>query len=434
MIHSRELARLRRHLQPPRPTVRLRLTLLYGGLFLISGTGLLATMYLLLRAGHLSISTHPSNAASLPPSAGGGAGRPIQTEHPVSAAHQVSSIDLHQILVPSAIALAIMAVVSIGLGWLVAGRVLRPLRTITTAARDISANDLHQRLALDGPDDELRELGSTLNELLNRLEASFKAQRQFVANASHELRTPLARQRTLIEIALGDPHATVQSLQANNQRVLAAGEQQERLIEALLTLARSERGLDHRESLDLAAITSEVLASYSPEARRRGVQIEIALAAAPSSGDRRLIERLIANLVDNAIRYNTPSGRVVVHTALETGKGIGPDNAVLTVTNSGPVIPAPDAERLLRPFQRLEADRRAHSDGTGLGLSIACAIAAAHGGTLTARPQPCGGLRIEVGLPTTTPRTNAYIVSSARLPSNQDRDVMAAGSPAAKPG
>jgi signal transduction histidine kinase len=421
-------------LHPPRPTVRLRLALLYGGLFLISGTGLLATMYVLLKAGHLSISTHPSGGAAVPSSTFGVTGHPIGTGRPVTAAHQVSSIDLHQILVPSAIALALMGVVSIGLGWLVAGRVLSPLRTITTAAREISANDLHQRLALGGPDDELRELGGTIDALLARLEASFNAERQFVANASHELRTPLARQRTLIEIALTDPQATVQSLQANNQRVLAAGEQQERLIDALLTLARSEGAVDHRQPLDLAAITRDVLVAHAPEARRRGVHIDVALATAPSSGDRRLIERLIANLVDNAIRYNAPSGRVEVQTALEAGPGTSPNNAFLTVSNNGPAIPVADVERLLQPFQRLEADRRAHRDGAGLGLSIASAIAAAHRATLTVRAQPSGGLCVKVSLPATAPHTNEYIASGAGPPNMQHRDAMAAAPlSAAKP-
>jgi signal transduction histidine kinase len=160
--------------------------------------------------------------------------------------------------ITSALALALMTVVSIALGWLVAGRVLRPLRTITAAARDISATNLHKRLALDGPNDELHQLGNTFDELLGRLEASFEAQRQFVANASHELRTPLARQRTVAEVALSDPAATVESLRESHERILAAGEQQERLIEALLTLAHSERGLAQRESFDLAALTNRV--------------------------------------------------------------------------------------------------------------------------------------------------------------------------------
>ena len=415
-------------MRAPRRSVRLKLTLVYGALFLISGGILLTITNLVVRS---STTTRVLNA--LVPSPGpaqiafDGGGPPpgfvivrrnraaiqalratqkrlkdaqIQVKavksnfrRVVTFARSQPSHELHQLLITSLIALAVMAVVSIGLGWLVAGRVLRPLRTITAAARDISASSLHQRLALDGPDDELHELGSTFDGLLGRLEASFDAQRQFVANASHELRTPLARQRTVAEVALSDPDATVESLRQSHERVLAAGEQQERLIEALLTLARSERGLARRESFDLATLTEDVLATRRPELEERGLALEESLAAAPAFGDPHLVERLVANLVDNAIRHNLPEGSVQVST------GAGAGGARIAVTNTGAVIPPGEVERLLQPFPRLAGDRIADRDGVGLGLSIADAIARAHGGTLTVQARPEGGLVVEARFP-----------------------------------
>jgi signal transduction histidine kinase len=398
MTPRRWLATLRR---PPRPTVRLRLTLLYGGLFLLSGAALLAITYLL--ASEAKIFTLQAGPAGPPPVLAPKHGVPPGAVLRHGSPPRETVIDLHQLLLLSGAALAIMAVASIGLGWLIAGRVLRRLRLITTAAREISATNLHDRLALQGPDDELKELGNTLDDLLARLEASFTAQRQFVANASHELRTPLARQRTLIEIALGDPHATVESLQANNERVLAAGEQQERLIEALLTLARGEAGIEVREPVDLGATTRAVLAARSAEAERRGVRIEASLSPARCRGDPRLLAHLIANLIDNAIRYNLPDGRVEVTTALGREAESGSPQATLAVRNTGPVITGADVQRLFEPFERLDVGRRARKDGAGLGLSIVKAIAMAHQARLTAQAPPDGGLNIEVAFPTSSP-------------------------------
>jgi signal transduction histidine kinase len=270
--------------------------------------------------------------------------------------------------------------------------VLQPLRTITTAARRISASNLYQRLALDGPDDELTELGKTFNGLLARLERSFTAQRQFVANASHELRTPLARQRTLVEVALRDPDATVASMQQTMQRVLATGEEQERLIEALLMLARSQRGLDRLEPVDLAAVTGAAVSATEAEAAERGVRVNASLGSAPSRGDQRLAERLAANLVDNAVRHNVSGGWVEVATAIRSGR------SVLSVSNTGAPIAPDQVERLFQPFGRLEATRFSR-DGLGLGLSIVTAIAAAHDADLRARPLPGGGLEVEVHFP-----------------------------------
>ena len=402
----------------PRRTVRLRLTLVYGGLFLLSGAGLLAVTYGLVsnrlpvmataRGGTPNVSgtaqrstqvcfyaRQPGSAAAPPPPTAGlpTAGLPSNCTNLTRLANQQRANELQQLLTESGIALAIMTVASIGLGWLVAGRVLRPLRTITTAAKRASASNLHERLAMGGADDELKELGDTFDRLLSRLEAAFGAQRQFVANASHELRTPLARLRTVMEVALADPARSVASLQAAGERVLAAGEQQERLIEALLTLARSQRGLDRREPVDLAAITDEVMLARRPEAELRGLTVAARLGPAPALGDTRLAERLVANLVDNAVRHNVAHGVVEVTTGSWTG------HAVLSVSNTGPLIQPDEVGRLFQPFQRDGDGRAGRHEGLGLGLSIVGAIAEAHGAWLQANALPGGGLGVQVGFP-----------------------------------
>jgi signal transduction histidine kinase len=307
-----------------------------------------------------------------------------------------------------------MAVLSIGLGWFVAGRALRPLRTITATARDISAANLHERLALAGPDDELKELGDTFDALLERLEASFQAQRRFVANASHELRTPLARQRALVQVALADPDATTHSLRGAHERVLASETQLERLIEALLTLSRGQAGLNRREGFDLADVTSQVLLPRRSEAARRGLELHDALSPAPATGDARLVERLVANLVDNALRHNLPDGRVEVATKTEAG------HAVLSVTNTGPTVPVAAVDQLIQPFQRL-APERTTREGVGLGLSIVHAIATAHDATLRLRPHPQGGLHVDVSFPAPSPDANRQVRSSIDRSSTPDR-------------
>jgi signal transduction histidine kinase len=378
----------------PRRTIRLRLTLLYGALFLVSGIVLLVITYFLIGDRIRVLVNDP------PP--GGGSLPPMETIAGRRHGRDVRGL----LLIQSGIALAIMTVVSLALGWLMAGRVLRPIRTITAATLDISAHNLHERLALTGPDDELKELGDTVDGLLARLEAAFAAQRQFVANASHELRTPLARQRTLLEVAIADPDPDVGTLLTTCERVLRAGLQQERLIEALLTLARSVRGLEHREPVDLRAVAEEVVA-----ARRAGaaadiggadigaadsgaaVDVRVTLGPAAVLGDRRLTERLVANLVDNAVRHNVPGGHVDVTTATVDGR------PTLRIANTGPMVPATEIQRLLQPFQRLTGGRQANPDGLGLGLPIAAAIAAAHDAELTARPRPDGGLVTDVTYP-----------------------------------
>ena len=293
----------------------------------------------------------------------------------------------------SGVALAIMAVISAGLGWIMAGRALRPLRAITHAARQISATSLDRRLDLTGPDDEIKELGDTVDDLLGRLEAAFRAQRQFAANASHELRTPLAWQRTLVQVALADSDADAGSLRAAHEKVLAAGAHQERIIEALLMLARGQAGLAKRDRFDLADLAGQVFTARQAEAHDRQVRMHTALASAPVVGDPRLAERLIANLADNALRHNAPGGYVEVITRTCDS------HAVFAVPNTGPIVPAAAVDQLLQPFQRLGTDRAGHGQGLGLGLSIVRAIADARGATLTIQPQPGGGLRVEAAFP-----------------------------------
>jgi signal transduction histidine kinase len=408
----------------PRRTIRLRLTVIYGGLFLVSGAALLAVTYVLvLNATADSFCARGPGGRYVSCLSGGGSpgGRPhgagaagvqqvsvgsgpqsvkLSPDQALAMASQLQAqairehlSEMHQLLVKSALALAIMAVASVALGWLVAGRVLRPLRTITATARDISATSLDRRLALDGPDDELKELGGAFDDLLGRLEASFRAQRQFVANASHELRTPLAWQRTLVQVALADPDADAGSLRTAHERVLASGTQQERIIEALLTLSRGQAGLDRREPFDLAELASQIVVARQAEAQDRQLDVYTALAPAPAAGDPRLAERLIANLVDNALRHNAPGGHVELVT------GTRGSCSVLSVINTGPVVPVGAVDRLLQPFQRLGPDRTGHADGLGLGLSIVHAIAQAHGAVLALSPQPLGGLRAEVSFP-----------------------------------
>jgi signal transduction histidine kinase len=299
--------------------------------------------------------------------------------------------DAHQLLVNSGIALAIVALLTIVAGWLVAGRLLRPIRTITRTARRISSTSLHERLALGGPQDELKELGDTLDGLFGRLEAAFEAQRHFVANASHELRTPVTAERALLQVALDDPGTSSDEWRSTAMEVLASSDEQARLIEALLTLATSESGLNDREPVDLAPAVSASLAALAPETR--GLSIEAFTDSAPLDGDAVLVERLVANLLANAIRHNAPGGQVEVRTGISDGA------AFLSVSNTGPVIPAADLDRLFQPFQRLSRRRANYKDGHGLGLSIVRAIATAHGATVAARPLPDGGLRITVRFP-----------------------------------
>ncbi len=315
--------------------------------------------------------------------------------------------DSHQLLVDSGIALAVVAVLALLAGWLVAGRMLRPIRTITRTARRISSASLHERLALDGPQDELKELADTLDALFDRLEESFEAQRQFAANASHELRTPLARQRALIQVALADPQASFASLRAAHERVLVSEQHLEQMIEALLTLTRGQAGPQRRESLDLEVLASEALLAREGGLAGLDLDVRAALATAPAAGDPRLLERLIANLIDNAILHNTPGGQIEVAT------GTRDRRAFVSITNTGPTVPPDEIQRLFQPFQRLGGPRTRHNNGHGLGLSIVHAIANAHHAELTARARPQGGLTIEVSFPPATASSGPTVATAA---------------------
>jgi signal transduction histidine kinase len=442
------MLRLAKATHLPRRTVRLRLTLLYGALFLLSGAALLGVTYFFLDAstsnafivhspngttiagyqigspvslqhstpGHGATRLNSSLKQSGPNpsatratgSAGGGAVTTggfakhegltrkqlaEQAREFTALAYAYNDRERRQLLIESGIALAIMAVVSILLGWLMAGRALRPLRTITATTRDISVSNLHQRLDVRGPDDELKELGDTINALLERLDASFRSQRQFVANASHELRTPLARQRTLAQVALSDPDASADSLRAAHERILASGEQQAQMIDALLTLSRAQSSAVSPRGMDLADLAGALLEVREADAEAHCVRVVWSLEPAPLDGDPRLVERLVANLLDNALRHNVAGGTVTVR----TGNRIG--GAWLVVSNDGPVVSPDQIDRLYEPFERLGAERSAGREGFGLGLCIVRAVATAHGATLRTVARPVGGLSIEVRFP-----------------------------------
>jgi signal transduction histidine kinase len=412
---------LRGWLRALRPTARLRLTMLYSALFLASGAVLLTVTNLLvgkatgtltnLVAGNATGTLHAGTFRSF-------FGDNPATCDPMKAACQAARLlardvreaqlrafELHELRIWSAVALGLVAILSVALGWLVAGRVLRPVRAISATARQIGASNLNQRLRLDGPDDEFRELAATLNGLLGRLQASFDSQRRFVASASHELRTPLTLDRALLERALRHPEPTPALWRATCERLLISSQQQDRLIQALLTLARSEAGVGRSESFELAAVIHSVLLSPELDTASQGLQIQTTIGPAPVTGDPRLAERLIRNLVDNAIRYNQPDGRVSITAGTRNG------HAVLAVANTGPPIPPTEVDRLFQPFQRLAPDRGSHAGGAGLGLSIVKAIADAHQATITAAAQPHGGLKIEVSFPSASRHHNPDITS-----------------------
>jgi signal transduction histidine kinase len=397
-------------MRPPRASVRLQLTLVYGGLFLLAGAGLLAVNYALVRS-HFSLPFDTKVQAPLPapgepvPAAGRtvvflgsapGSERLVVNVRDLAdlkkVRRQLETAALNQIAAQSGAALAVMALVSIGLGWLVAGRVLRPLAAITATARRLEGSTLHERLNFQGPQDELKELADTFDQMLGRLDAAFETQRRFVANASHELRTPLAIARTEVDVALADPDSGTDELRAMAGRVLEANQRSERLIEGLLTLARSERQLRAREPVDLAVAAADALAVAAPEVERLGLRVSRMLGAAPVAGDRALLERLVANLVENAVRHNRPGGWVEV----DTGRA-GP-LAVVRVANGGPPIPPDQVANLFEPFRRLEADRTGSDRGAGLGLSIVRSVATAHGGRATASALEDGGLEVTVEL------------------------------------
>jgi signal transduction histidine kinase len=384
-----------------RLTVRARLTLLYTGLFAVCGAIVVAVSY--------------GQVAQLPARPQGNGRAPSATDlarfaaqcrseeqvvHPNAqvlakcaaffqqqGAQGQRALTLSHLLQYSLITLAMVVALAAILGWIFSGRALRPVHRITMAARAASEHNLSARVAPTGPRDELRELAETFDEMLGRLQAAFESQQRFIANASHELRTPLAVMRATVDVVLGNPDSTPGDLRAMAEDIRTAVQHAEHLIGALLILARNERGLTVREETDLATAAEDVLDTAGLGDR----QVHATLEPAVISGDPVLAERLIANLADNAVRYNLPAGDVWISTRTVAG------SSQLTVANTGPVVSPADAGRIFQPFQRL-SDRTSH-DGSGLGLAIVASIAAIHGGSVTARPRADGGLTVTVTIP-----------------------------------
>ena len=376
----------------PRRTLRLRLTLLYSSLFLALGAGLLALTYVL--AARRITGTAPVPSALLPQPTPLPPSRASNTDSLAQLLHAQAAADLHQFLIQSGIAFSIIAVVTIVLGWVVAGRVLRPLQTMTATTRQISEENLHERLALPGPPDELKALGDTIDELLARLEAAFEGQRRFVANAAHELRTPLTMMRTSLDVAIGKPGPVPPEVTVLASKLREGLDQADRLVESFLALACAQQGtLTDLTSVSLPQLVSATLAACSDAIAGRGLQVRQTLSNAGVIGSQTLLARLVENLIDNAIRYNTPGGFIGVTTA-DDGAA-----AHLVVESDGPFLDERKVQELGQPFRRLGADRTAVDGSIGLGLSIVAAIVAAHDGSLGLHARPESGLQVVITLP-----------------------------------
>jgi signal transduction histidine kinase len=380
-----------------RLTIRGRLTLIYGGLFLLAGIVLLGVTYVLvsqqLPGGNVLITSGPSEEQMVSPPPPGSPAT-LQT-YARQVVRDTRDNALQSLLTQGGIALGIVVVVAGGFGWLVAGRALQPLHRVTETARRIAnapAADrgLHERIGLDGPNDEIKDLADTFDMMLERLDNSFDGQRRFIANASHELRTPLTLNRALLEVAVRRKDASPEIRQLG-ETLLEINARHERLIDGLLVLAKSENELAERSYVDLADIVEHVVAQVPPGP----VTVRAEPGEAPTTGNAVLLERLVQNLVDNGVRHNVAEdGWVRVTTST------GPDgSAVLVVSNTGPVVPRYEVPSLFEPFRRLGVDRLATAPGAGLGLSIVQAVARAHGGTVHAQPRDGGGLVVTVTLP-----------------------------------
>ncbi len=402
--------------------VRTKLTLIYASLFLVGGVMLLGLTYGLVAA---SLPTQVSGTGSKPPmtvsqyvnlckrpysfahkpgvNAKTRGHRPAINEKvkrqcsqesaylqgSAAAAKKQRDRALHSLLLFSALGLGIMTVLSGAAGWIVAGRVLRPVRIITGTARRASEENLGERIALAGAKDELKELADTFDDMLERLDRAFTAQRRFVADASHELRTPLTVMRTAIDVTLAKPGRNAEQLEAMAVRVRNAIERAESMVDALLTLAISEQGRYGRnEPFSLATAAEDAIDALAAEIQRLDLRLQADLNAADTAGDPELLARMVSNLIDNAVRHNVPGGEVNVVT------GVTPGAAFLRISNSGPLVPADAVPLLFEPFRRLE--ERTGRGGAGLGLAIARSVAAVHGTTVRARSRPGGGLDVEV--------------------------------------
>ena len=422
--------RATRWLRHPQSTVRWRLTLLYGGLFLVCGAALLAVTYALVShgiTGGAGITFHGAGGGGIKAPPFGAGAIPVPNLHklpippnvPAGVVRLMESStgqeflrlvetqqrvdELHQLEVESAIALGIMAIVSALLGWLVAGRVLRPLRTITATTQQISEDNLHRRLHLPGPRDELRTLADTIDALLARLEAAFESQRQFVANASHELRTPLTTMRTALDVAIAKPVLSSQpQIRALDASLREDLDQSDRLLESFLVLARAQRGaLGEETSASLEQIVDDALASRSEAIAANQIELHSTLAPVWVKGSETLMTRMVDNLVDNAVRHNLLGGLINVTCDADQ------DTARLVIESGGPVLDRAAVAKLAEPFKRLGAERTGSHNGHGLGLSIVAAIAAAHGGELRLYAREQGGLGAEISLPVAPPAQTA---------------------------
>ncbi|MEE1760745.1 MULTISPECIES: sensor histidine kinase [unclassified Streptomyces] len=389
-----------------RPTIRIRLTLLYGGMFLIAGILLLSIIYLLaaqaVNTGNAPLfkivgGTDISVTSEKCPAVDAGSTNVRLSDFNAAISACIDAqrqVALDTLLSRSLLALLGLAVIAFAFGYAMAGRVLAPLGRITRTARAVAGSDLSRRIELDGPDDELKELADTFDEMLERLQRAFTAQQRFVGNASHELRTPLAINRTLLEVHLSDPNAPTE-LQQLGKTLLATNERSEQLVEGLLLLARSDNQIIERKPVDLAEVASRAIDQVRSEADAKKVEIRGERAPAVVQGNGVLLERIALNLVQNAVRYNVQGagGWVEVTTELQHG------HALLVVTNTGPVVPAYEIDNLFEPFRRLRTERTGSDKGVGLGLSIVRSVARAHGGHIAARPREGGGLVMRVTLP-----------------------------------
>jgi len=394
--------RLPRWVRLPGRTVRTRLTILYGILFVFSGA-LLLTISSGVAVGTSSSQAVPTAINSAPGSPLDQANARIhQLQSQISQLQSQAAIQpdqnklSHVLLISSLIALAIMTVISVGLGWLVAGRALRPVRQMTAAARRISEDSLHERLAVQGPEDELMELGDTIDGLLERLEIAFSAQRRFVANASHELRTPLTTMRASLDVALAKPEPAPPQTVALAGRLRAELDKIDRLLEAFLVLARAQhRALPGRAIIPLDYVVGAALSDQAAAigAMNLTVQEADSLGSAWVTGSQALITRMVENVIDNAVCHNTEGGWIRIVSRTATGR------ARLIVENGGPLLDQQQVTRLSEPFRRIGADRTGSDKGSGLGLSIVAAIAEAHGGSVDLQARSAGGLRVTISLP-----------------------------------
>jgi signal transduction histidine kinase len=381
----------------PRGTVRLRMTVLYGGLFLLSGAALLAIASGLVVGRSSSEATHQAAPANISAQTALAQAR-RQIRELQSQLNQASSERTnlsHDLLIASLIALGIMVAISVLLGWLFAGRSLRPLRLITATARRISEDNLHERLAFAGPADELKDLADTFDGLLERLEAAFTAQRRFVANASHELRTPLATMRASLDVAMAKPGPLSPQAVVLANRLRAELDRVDQLLAGLLVLARAQHGaLPNRDVVALGDVVADAVRARSAAIEAAGLSVELAGGAPMAvAGSEVMLRQMVDNVVENAIVHNHPHGWIAV--SAWAGQG----SCRIVVENGGHVLDQAEVSQLAQPFRRLGADRIGSDRGSGLGLSIVTAIAAAHGGSLDLRARPEGGLEVVITLP-----------------------------------